>query len=246
MTTPPPPPRSQKVLQEDGTFNQSWSGWFRKVAQSVGTVLTAFFNPTFMSGYVLYAGPNGTITANTNFIFGLKIPNPSGTPAPAILIGSGVPQAWIVTDAVLAGTPGINLGIVAGEAAAGSSDIGGALLLLGGGADHGVGGKNTLQGGTSLNGTGGQAIVAGGNSTNGPAGDAFVIAGQTGTAGGNVHLIATSNSGVPGDVRIRLNSTILLQILGTGEIFLTLSGTGSGTAGQKLTSQGPGLPAKWV
>lgn len=209
------------------------------------------FNSTFQSGDLIYSGANG-LTANANFEVGTNLPNPSGNPGPAMLLGSGGGSgtnvsAWLIQDQAFdTATPGNDLGITAGETQPGSTQRGGNLLLIAGASDQGVGGTMTVQGGTTVGGTGGQAIVAGGNSTNGPAGDAFVIGGQNGTAGANVHLIATKLNGVSGDVRVRINSTILLQFLSTGEIFLTLSGTGSGTAGQKLTSQGPGLPAKWA
>lgn len=225
---------------------------------SSGSVISipGSYNPTFQSGNILYVGPGDAMAASDNFIAGLAIPNPSGSEAPAILLGSGGGsgsnvQAWLVTDQAFDNvTPGNTLGITAGETQAAGTANGGLLSLYGGGSFGGTGGLVTIQGGTSRSGPGGTTTVAGGNSTQtpsptGPAGDLFLLGGQVGNAGANVHLIMTNLGGTSGDVRIRVNSTILLQFLQHGEIYLTSSGTGAGISGQVLTSQGVGSPATW-
>lgn len=153
---------------------------------------TGQYNATFQSGYLCYLGPNGSIITNTNFVVGKLLPNPTGTAYPMLLIGSGVAQSGIITDAVTAGTPGINLLMVAGEAAPASTDAAGQLSLYGGGAASGRGGNALVQGGTAIGGTAGDVVVQGGNSSTGP--------------GGNI-LFNTGN-GVPvGTVKINGNAT---------------------------------------
>jgi hypothetical protein len=244
-----------------------WTAWMEILSQtlsdqaatiagippSVFTLAAAgAYSPTFQSGYIQYTGNQQTFAGNTNFIVGLALPNPSGIPGPALLLGSGggngtAVSTWIITDQAFdANTPGNNLGITAGETQGSGTQPGGLLWLIGGASFGGTGGTLQLQGGTSMNGPGGLAVLQGGNSTNGPAADAFVVGGENGTAGANVHLIMTLLNGVSGDVRIRVNSTILMQFLQHGEIFLTASGTGAGTVGQVLTSQGLGAPVEWT
>jgi hypothetical protein len=209
------------------------------------------YESPFQSGSVQYAGPNGLLAGSDNFIVGTLIPNPSGASGPCLLLGSGggngTPVSfWIIQDQAFdSTTPGNSLGITAGETQPAGTAAGGLLWLLGGASFGGTGGETRVQGGTSLNGPGGQLSLFGGNSTNGPAGDAFLTGGQNGTAGANVHLIATLLNGVAGDVRIRINSTILFQFLQHGEILLTQSGTGMGLAGQPMVSGGQGAPVKW-
>ena len=144
-------------------------------------------------------------------------------------------------------TPGNNLIITSGETQGSGTANGGYLLLIGGGSFAGTGGTATCQGGTSANGTGGPAILAGGNATNGGIpGDAYVIggAGQAPGQGANVHLIMTEVNDISGVVRIRVNSTPLIDFYHDGSIYL-YDGNGFGTAGQHLTSQGPGMPVIW-
>lgn len=207
------------------------------------------YNPTFQSGDVQYAGPNG-FAGSDNLIFGLDLPNPSGTRGPALLLGSSATPFtfWIIQDeAFTTADAGNSLGITAGETQAGSSQPGGDIFIVGGGADLGVGGAVTVQGGTSAQGNGGFATLAGGNATDGGIpGDAFVIggAGESPGQGANVHLIMTEVNGIAGVVRIRVNSTPLFDFFKDGSIFI-YNGGGFGTAGQHLTSQGPGKPVVW-
>jgi hypothetical protein len=212
------------------------------------------YEPTFQYGEIQYAGPDGTFAASGQFGFGLAVPNPSGTNGPVLLLGSGTSgapaTAAIIQDQAFdATTNGNNLIITSGETQASGTANGGYLLGIGGGSYGGTGGTATWQGGTSLNGTGGEAILAGGNATaGGIPGDAFVIggAGSAPGAGANVHLIMTLANSISGDVRIRCNSTILIQFQQHGEIYLTASGTGAGLAGQPLVSGGVGAAAKWL
>lgn len=201
--------------------------------------------PTFQAGYLQYCGPNNVFAANINFIVGLAIPNPSGVLAPCLLLGSGVPQAWLITDQAADNvTPGINLGIAAGETQGAGVEDGGLLELYGGGSFGGTGGPATLQGGTSFNGPGGPTTIAGGNSTNGIPGDLFLIGGQAGTQGASVHLIATIINGISGVIRHRFNSNILMDEYLDGSWFL-YNGNGFGLVGQSLVSGGPGAPVSW-
>ena len=203
------------------------------------------YNPTFQSGDVQYEAPNG-FAGRINFIYGNALPNPAGNTGPGLILGSGPGVTFFVTtdEAYTASDPGNELIIAAGETQGGSSQPGGQLFLLGGASDLGMGGLLQLQGGTSANGPGGDAVFQGGNSTGGIPGDAFVTGGQNGTQGANVHLICTEINGIPGVVRIRVNSTPLIDFFANGAIFL-YNGGGFGTAGQKLTSQGPGMPVIW-
>lgn len=209
----------------------------------------------FQSGPIQYRGPTG-LAASNNFIAGLSLPNPSGSNAPAILLGSGggggtAIQAWLITDQAFDNsTPGNTLGITAGETQGAGVAAGGPLTLYGGGAFGGKGGAFTAQGGTSANAGGGDTTVSGGNATGSTGaavpGELFLIGGQVGKQGANVHLIATDLNGTAGDVRIRSNSTILQQFMKNGEIYLTKSGTAAGVAGQVLTSGGLGAAASWT
>jgi len=246
------------------------SGW-RLIAEKVNaliTQLTGFSGgsnanvQSFGAGNIAFGGLNNSLQGNPQFELGTNLPNPSGVNGPALLLGSGFGpggsphpgSAWIITDQAFDdATPGNLLGITAGETQGAGTADGGELFLVGGGSFGGTGGPLVLQGGTSRNGAGGPATLAGGNSSTlpnpvGPAGDVFVIGGQVGNAGANVHLIMTSLGSPPtsGDVRIRVNSTILMQFLQHGEIFLTASGTGAGLPGQPLVSGGIGAPAQWL
>jgi hypothetical protein len=229
---------------------QQWdAGWFLNFIKTWWQAASGY-NSNFNSGYLVFGGPNISTQSSINFEVGTNLPNPSGTPGPALLLGSGGGNgtaiwAWIITDeAYDAQTPGNNLGITAGETQASGTQPGGQLFLVGGGSYGGLGGLLQLQGGTSLNGNGGEAVLQGGNSTNGIPGDAYVSGGQNGTQGANVHLIMTTVNGTSGVVRIRNNSTPLIDFYPDGSIYL-YKGGGFGTAGQKLTTGGAGTYAYW-
>lgn len=259
MTDPNLPPTNLPAygqpLETNGVTSAPWYRFFAGISPA------GQYSSTFQSGYIQYTGPQGTIQASINFILGTKIPNGSGTPGPALLLGSGGGNGqniscWILQDqAYDAATPGNDLYITAGETQPGSTQRGGNLTTLGGATDLGTGGTNQVQGGTSAHGPGGQAVLQGGNNTDGtqPAGDAFVIAGETGSVGANVHLVATSLNGTAGVVRIRSNSNIMIDFIPVGSasagdqpvgIYL-YSGGGYGSAGQPLVSGGSSASANW-
>jgi hypothetical protein len=207
------------------------------------------YDPTFQSGDVQYAGPDGTLAGSINFIFGLDLPNPAGGSGPGLILGSGPGVTFFMTtdEAYTVSDPGNDLIIAAGEVQPDSTQAGGNLTCFGGSAYSGLGGTATWQGGTSFLGAGGPAVLAGGNATQGGIpGDAFVIggSGQAPAQGANVHLIMTEVNNISGVVRIRVNSTPLIDFFANGAIYL-YNGGGFGTAGQHLTSQGPGLPVIW-
>lgn len=214
----------------------------------------------FGAGYVAYGGLDNSLQGNIQFEFGTNLPNPSGVNGPALLLGSGwgpggspnAGAAWILTDQAYDNfTPGNFLGITAGETQGAGTANGGQLFLVGGGSFGGTGGVGQFQGGTSANARGGDAVLQGGSATGSTGaavpGNAIVIGGVVGKVGANVLLIATLPPGAtgPGDVRIQINSTILMQFLSNGEIYLTASGTGAGLDGQPIVSQGLGAPAKY-
>lgn len=238
-------PKYETPVVAGSNFTSQWYKFLTSVATVTGT-----YNVTFQSGQVQYVGPNNQLTGTNNMIYGGLLPNPTGTPGPGLLLGSGpTPVTFtILQDQAFSPTVnGNNLIITSGETAGSGTANGGYVLVIGGGAFGGTGGTATFQGGTSANGTGGEAILAGGNATNGgKPGDAFVIggAGMAPSQGANVHLIMTEANGISGVVRIRVNSTPLIDFYPDGSIFL-YNGGGFGTAGQHLTSQGPGLPAIW-
>ena len=251
VSLPPPPqqlPTTQSTWQLFLNAMQTWATTIR------GLLPSGASSVTFESGSLQYLDPvDGFMTGSPQFEVGTNLPNPSGIPGNALLLGSGsltgppTPgSCWIITDQAFdSNTPGNLLGITAGETQPTGTADGGMLWLIGGGSAGGRGGTLQLQGGTSANGPGGFAILQGGNSTNGVPGDAFIAAGENGTQGANVHLIMTLVNGSSGDVRIRCNSNVLIQFLQNGEIYLTSSGTGAGLAGQPLVSQGIGFPATW-
>lgn len=210
------------------------------------------YQAPFGSGPVQYAGPSNQLAGSDNLIFGLNLPNPAGTPGPALLMGSGGGNGtniafWLITDQAFDTlTPGNDLYMTAGETQPGSSARGGNLTLIGGATDAGLGGQTLIQGGTSVTGRGGAAVLQGGNSTGkvSPPGDAFVIAGLVGNTGGNVHLVATlpDGSGVYGVIRHRANSIPRWdEFVGDGSWFF-YDGSGFGNVGAPVVSQGPGQP----
>lgn len=190
------------------------------VALTVNQILSiaakGVYSPTFGSGYLQYTGSGQSLNASPNFIVGTNLPNPTGIPGPAFLLGSGGGSGIPVTACLIQDqafdnvTPGNTLIITAGETQAAGTARGGLLWLIGGGSFGGTGGELLLQGGTSLNGAGGLAVLQGGNATNGggAAGDVHVIAGEVGSVGANVHLTSTSLNGVAGVIRMSNGSDI--------------------------------------
>lgn len=217
------------------------------------------WNGTFLSGSIQYNN-NGAFGGLGDFQYGLNLPNASGTPGPGLLLaGAGKTQVALICDEQLSGQKGITLIIEAGDASASgaATDDSGDLLAFAGGTLNGDGGVAKYQGGTSVHARAGDVVIHGGNSTNGTPGNAVIMGGETGTAAGSSTLLfMIKPTGAPsfGDVRIVKGdgggppggtSTILIQFLDNGEIYLTSSGTGAGLATQPLISQGIGAPAKW-
>src|SRR5271156_1474489 len=169
------------------------------------------YDPTFQSGDVQYAGPNG-FAGSINFIYGNALPNPGGGTGPGLILGSGPGVTFFVTtdEEYTVNDPGNDLIFAAGETQSVSSQAGGNFTVYGGASYSGIGGTATWQGGTSYQGNGGPAILAGGNATQGGIpGDAYVIGGtgQAPAQGANVHLVMTEVNSIAGVVRIRVNST---------------------------------------
>lgn len=227
-----------------------------KVTPTPATTSSGVYQPTFQSGPVQYAGPNGSFLASDNMIFGLDLPNPAharstpGTGGASLLLGTGGTvnpnrDFWIITDQAFdPSLAGNTLGITAGETQGSGTAAGGLLWLIGGASFGGFGGETRIQGGTSRNGPGGPLTLFGGNSTGDIPGDVFVVGGQAGTQGASIHLIMTLINGISGFVRIRVNSTILYEFDSDGAIFI--GSTGAGLPGQPLISGGPGASTQWA
>lgn len=217
------------------------------------------YSATFLSGSIQIKGPNGELVGYGDFQFGRLLPNASGTPAVALLLGgAGTAQVVYLTDEQVPGQKGITVIREAGDVSSitpGTND-GGDLLDFAGASVNGQGGQSKYQGGTSVHGRAGDSVLHGGNSTNGTPGNGVVMGGETGTvAGSGVILAMIKPSGAPGfgDVSIikgdggfpGASTTYLIQFLSNGEIYLTASGTGAGLAGQPMVSGGIGAPARW-
>jgi hypothetical protein len=213
------------------------------------------YSSTFDSGPIQYAGPNGTVAANNNFIVGNLIPNPAGTPGPCALWGSGGGLGlnvsfWHITDQAFdLASPGNDVGHTAGEVQPGSTQRGGNWWSIAGAADLGTGGTWTGQGGTSARGPAGLTLLQGANNTDQshPAGDVFMIAGQVGSQGATYHLIMTQTNGVAGFGRVRVNSTPIRDEFSDGRIY-SYPSNGFGTPIAPWISRGstPGQPAGWA
>lgn len=251
-------------LPPTGFFSDMVTG-FRRICETinlllkvVGNIFTSY-SATFQSGAIAFGGPDGGLQGSGSFQLGYLLPNASGIPSPGIFIGgAGATQVVYITDEQIAGIKGINVIREAGDAnSSPGTDDGGDLLDFAGGTLSGNGGTAKYQAGTSVHARAGDVVIHGGNSTNGTPGNAVIMGGETGTvAGSSVLLYMIKPTGAPGfgDVRIVKGdgggppggtSTILIQFLSNGEIYLTNSGTGAGLAGQPLVSGAIGAPAKW-
>ena len=202
--------------------------------------------PIGADGYVQYYD-SGTLNGNTNFVFTLSLPNPTGVPYPGFIIGTEPAKGGaITTDASL--TNGVLLVISAGEANSGNF-VGGNLLMFGGGSDAGPAGSARLQGGSAVNSKAGDAILAGGNSISaGGAGWAFVQGGipETNGDGGHVKLIATQKNGTSvqnGWIYLNTGGSDKLIMTDTGAWFI--NGSSAGNAGDNLVSSGSGASPSW-
>lgn len=212
------------------------------------------YNPTFQSGNLQSTGSNGEVTASNNFIVGLALPNPSGTPAPCLLLGSGGGSGTPITACIIQDqafddiTPGNVLIITAGETQAAGTEDGGPISTIGGASYGGKGGANTQLGGTSAHGQGGPVIVQGGGNTDGTQlpGDAFFIAGETGSQGANTHNAATVIDGVAGVIHAgRFNSTFVYDVFLNGSFYFYGS-NGFGTSIAPMISRGSGGASGWA
>lgn len=245
-TDPEKPSRWRRVAE---VVNQLITTITASSGGSSGVAAAGTYTPAFQSGSVQVAGPGNVLSGYGDFQFGFALPNASGTPYSGILVGgAGKTHVVYITDEQLSGQKGITVIREAGDASSSgaATDDGGDMLDFAGGTLNGNGGTAKYQGGTSVSLRGGDAILHGGNSTTGIPGNGIVIGGETGSQGANVLLIATKIAGVAGDVRTQINSTVLQQFLEHGEIYLTLSGTGAGLAGQPLVSGGVGAAANWL
>jgi hypothetical protein len=202
--------------------------------------------PIGADGYIQYYD-QGILAGNTNFVFSLQLPNPTGIPYPGFIIGTEPAKGGaITTDASL--TNGVELVISAGEANTGDF-TGGNLLLFAGSADAGVAGTARLQGGTSVSAKAGDVILAGGNSSaTGSAGWAFLQGGLPGANGdgGHVKLIATQRSGSSlqnGWIFLNAGGADKLIIIDTGAWFI--DGAYAGAAGDVLSSSGSSASPAW-
>lgn len=222
------------------------------------------YNPTFESGSVQSAGPNGVPVGFGDFQWGFLLPNASGIPSSGVLIGgAGKSQVVHITDAQIPGMKGIIVIRTAGDAGDSTSD-GGDLLDFAGGSVGGKGGAATYQAGTSVNATAGDATLQGGNATgtnpNAQAGNAIVSSGQVGNKCPiGVILSANIPPGATGTVVIRhqfgtaLGTVLCLDEGADGSWFLyplaafpAVNRGGFGAIGQSLVSNGPGQPTSWA
>ncbi len=231
------------------------------------------YNATFQAGYIQYAGATDgyTLAGNTAFAFGLSLPNaisglsnPNGGTygqIPGILLGNYVKgAAVIIPDAVpevSAGgsnsTAGVSLVIEAGDTNSTGTAVGGSLYLYAGTSATATGGTAYLHGGgssstTNTSGKGGDVVILGGSGYN--AGGAYFEGGTaTGTNGngGNVQLApsAGNGTGAPGALLfVSATGSLLYEWYKNGELYI--AGSNPGTAGQVLTSGGPGASMSWT
>lgn len=219
------------------------------------------YSPTFESGSVQVAGPNGVPAGYGDFQFGFLLPNPSGTPSSGVLIGgAGKTQVVHVTDAQIPGLQGITVIRSAGDAGDATS-AGGYMLDFAGASTNGQAGDAIYQAGTTVNGIAGDATLQGGPATGtGQAGNAIVSSGVEGnTISIGVILSANLPPGATGNPVIRHQfgtggGTILAfdEAKDGSWFFYPLSAFpsvnrgGYGAIGQSIISNGPGQPTSWA
>lgn len=226
------------------------------------------YSPTFQSGSVQVAGPNGVPQGFGDFQWGFLLPNASGIPSSGILAGgAGKTQVIHITDAQITGLKGITVIRSAGDADSTPGnpglDAGGDLLDFAGASLNGPGGAAKYQAGTSVNNIAGDATLQGGNATgtnpNAQAGNAVVSSGVVGKKCPiGVILSANIPPGATGTAVIRhqfgtATGTILaLDEFFDGSKFLynltafpSVARGGFGTTGQVEMSNGIGEPTFW-
>lgn len=246
----PPLPLQVFKVKQPPVVGSAWLNQIDLILQG-NVPADGVYNSTFLSGQVQVTGPTGLLTSYGDLTFGLNIPNPSGAPGVALLLGgAGKSRACLLTDAQIPSIDGIELLIASGSAAISTNKNGGALRLLGGAADGGVGGPAILQAGTAINGPGGDVAIQGGNSSNGPAGNVYIIAGTTGSVGGGVKIYATNLNNVAGDISFWLgqpdipHSIPLWTMSHTGALFP--GNQGAGNPGDVLVSAGNLQSPSWA
>lgn len=226
------------------------------------------YSPTFESGSVQVAGPNGTPAGYGDFQFGFLLPNASGIPSSGLLVGgAGKTQVVHITDAQITGLKGITVIRTAGDADSTPGnpgiDPGGDLLDFAGASLNGRGGAAKYQGGTSVNNIAGDATLQGGNATgsnpNSQAGNAVVSSGVVGLKCGiGVILSANIPPGAIGTVVIRhqfgtaTGTVLVVDEFPDGSKFLypmvafpSVNRGGFGAIGQVEVSNGIGQPTAW-
>jgi hypothetical protein len=226
------------------------------------------YSPTFQSGSVQVAGPNGVPQGFGDFQWGFLLPNASGIPSSGVLIGgAGKSQVVHITDAQITGQKGITVIRSAGDADSTPGnpglDAGGDLLDFAGASLNGLGGAYKAQGGTSVNSIAGDSTLQGGNATginpNAQSGNAVVSSGVVGKKCGiGVILSANIPPGATGTSVIRhqfgtATGTILVvdeffdgsKFLYNLSAFPSVSRGGFGAVGQVEISNGIGQPTFW-
>lgn len=226
------------------------------------------YDPTFESGSVQVAGPNGVPQGFGDFQWGFLLPNASGIPSSGLLVGgAGKLQVVHLTDAQVTGLKGITVIRSAGDADSTpgnpGTDPGGDLLDFAGASLNGPGGAAKYQAGTSVNSIAGDATLQGGNATgtnpNAQAGNAVVSSGVVGMQCGiGVILSANIPPGATGTAVIRhqfgtaTGTILVLDEFFDGSKFLyplaafpSVNRGGFGAIGQVEVSNGIGQPTKW-
>lgn len=199
----PPLPVQNFVNKSAPVVGAAWLNAVDAILQGTAVPAVGVYSPTFLSGQVQLAGPNGLMNSFGDFQFGLNVPGPGGS-GPSLLIGGATKVfSQIITDAQVNNQAGINLYITAGNTSVtDAGQPGGSLWDFGGASQTGKGGARNVQGGSSANGPGGDVTIFGGNNinNNAAAGNIYMIAGTTGNVGGNVKIYATKLGGTAGGI----------------------------------------------
>lgn len=232
----PPLPIQNFVTKAAPVVSAAWLNAVDKILQGTAVPAVGVYSPTFLSGQVQLAGPNGLLTSFGDFQFGLNVPGPGGS-GPSLLIGGATKVfSQIITDAQVNNQAGINLYITAGNTSVtDAGQPGGTLWDFGGASQTGRGGSRNIQGGSSANGPGGDVTIFGGNNinNNNPCGHVYMIAGTTGNVGGNIKMYATKLGGTAGQISFWLgqpdipHSVPLWTMDGGGALFPANQGAGN-------------------
>lgn len=252
------PPGTRTLIVSDGAT----------VALANSQTQGGTYEPTFESGSVQVAGPNGYPAGYGDFQWGFLLPNASGIPSSGVLAGGATKSQVIhITDAQVTGQKGITVIRSAGDADSTPGnpglDAGGDLLDFAGASLNGPGGAYKAQGGTSVNAIAGDATLQGGNATgtnpSAQAGNAVVSSGVVGMKCGiGVILSANIPPGATGTAVIRhqfgtgTGTVLVVDEFFDGSKFLydlaafpSISRGGYGLKGQVEVSNGIGQPTSW-